>query len=169
MSDYETIDSGMQVSWQMPKALKKQLLAFAGQLFLVVSRPRQGRSLWYLLTNEPIHCNEDAWHVVFAYARRWQVEMSYRFGKSELAMESLRLWSWANRLKLLLMVTLVYSFLLSLLHPDLQPLCQQLLRYNCHRTGKRSRNSSTPLYRLRSALSRLWLAYPPSPYPQNVG
>jgi len=132
-------------------------------LWLVVSRPGKGREPWYLLTSEPIHCAEDAWRIVFAYARRWQVEMAWRYSKSELAMESPRLWFWENRLKLLLMATLAYAFLLSLLDPALQDLRQWLLRHWCHRTGKRSREVSAPLYRLRSALSQLWLAYRPPP------
>ena len=88
-------------------------------LWLVVSRPGQGRKPWYLLTNEPIATVDDAWKVVFAYARRWQVELCYRACKTDLAMESPRLWFWENRLKLLLMVSLLYSFLLSLLDPKM--------------------------------------------------
>ena len=84
------------------------------QLWLIVSRPGKGRRPWYLLTNEPIATPDDAWTIVLAYARRWQVEMCYRACKTDLAMESPRLWYWHNRLKLLLMVSLVYSFLLSL-------------------------------------------------------
>ena len=37
--------------------------------------------------------------------------------KTDLDMESPRFWFWENRLKLLLMVRLLYSFLLSLLDP----------------------------------------------------
>jgi hypothetical protein len=129
-------------------------------LWLVVSRPGSGREPWYLLTNEPILSVDDAWHIVFAYARRWQVETTFRFSKTELAMESPRLWFWDNRLKLMLMVTLVYAFLLSLLQIP-QPLRDALLRTWCHRTGKRYRDASIPLYRFRSALSRLWASYPP--------
>lgn len=130
-------------------------------LWLVVSRPGKGREPWYLLTNEPIHSADDAWRIVFAYARRWQVETTFRYSKTELAMESPRLWFWDNRLKLMLMVTLVYAFLLSLLSlPEL--VWTALLRAWCHRTGKRYREASIPLYRFRSALSRLWAAYPPS-------
>jgi hypothetical protein len=128
-------------------------------LWLVVARRGRGQEPWYLLTSEPIRSVEDAWRVVFSYARRWQIEMSWRYGKSELAMESPRLWTWERRLKLLLMATLAYTFLLSLLHPEHSALLHWLLRFWCHRTGKRSRDASTPLYRLRSALSRLWLAY----------
>lgn len=86
--------------------------------------------------------------------------MSFRFQKSELALESPRLWNWERRLKLLLMVTLAYAFLLALLRlpPEWR---QQMLRRWCHRTGKRSRHTPTPLYRLRQALSNLFAAHPP--------
>ena len=131
-----------------------------GELCLVVSRPGKGRKPWYLLTNEKIATPHDAWRVVLAYARRWQVEMCYRACKTDLAMESPRLWFWENRLKLLLMASLVYAFLLSLLDPGLAPLVQDLLRTWCHRTGKRYRQAAIPLSRLRAALSALWLAYP---------
>ena len=87
--------------------------------------------------------------------------MAYRFSKTELAMESPRLWFWDNRLKLMLMVSLVYAFLLSLLAPAFADRVCWLLRFWCHRIGKRHRVASLPLYRLRSALSRLWLHHPP--------
>jgi hypothetical protein len=136
---------------------------YPGPLWMVVSRPGKGREPWYLLTSEPALTAKDAWRIIFAYARRWQIEMSFRYGKSELAMESPRLWKWENRLKLLMMATLVYAFLLSLLDPSHELLRQWLLRWWCHRTGKRNRDASVPLYRLRSAISRLWSDFrPPS-------
>jgi DDE family transposase len=135
--------------------------SYPAPLWLVVSRPGKGREPWYLLTSEPVLTTSDAWRIVFAYARRWQIEMSFRYGKSELAVESPRLWRWDRRLKLLLMVTLVYAFLLSLLDHSHELLRQWLLRCWCHRTGKRNRDASVPLYRLRSAISRLWLDFPP--------
>ncbi len=141
---------------------------FDDQLWLVVSRPGHGREPWYLLTNEPVLSVDDACRIVFAYARRWQIETAFRFSKTELAMESPRLWFWHNRIKLMLMVTLVYAFLLSLLAlPEF--LRDALLRSWCHRTGKRYRDASIPLYRFRSALSRLWASYPPSLIFQNSG
>ena len=141
------------------------------ELWLVVSRPGKGRRPWYLLTNEPITTPEDAWLIVLAYARRWQVEMCYRACKTDLAMESPRLWFWETRLKLLLMVSLVYSFLLSLLTPTCDTLLARLLRDWCHRTGKRYRQAAIPLSRIRAALSALWLAHPPhfSFRPSNSG
>ena len=132
-------------------------------LFLVVSRPGYGRKPWYLLTSEPVHTPEQAWNVVFAYARRWQIEMSLRFTKCELAFESPRLLAWQARLKFLLIASLAYAFLLSLL-PNTDFLFQLISTF-CHRTGKWSQDVSTPLYRLRLALSRLWLRFRPHSLP----
>ena len=135
---------------------------YAGPLFLMVARSGGGREPWYLLTNEAIRTAEDAWRVVFAYARRWQIEMCFRYNKSELAMESPRVWDWESRLKLLLLVTLAYAFLLSLLHDAYESLREWVLRNYCHRTGKRHREATMALYRLRWALSRLWQAHHPT-------
>jgi hypothetical protein len=129
-------------------------------LWLVVAR-RKGQSPWYLLTSEPAHSPELAWQIVLAYARRWQVEMALRYNKCELAFESPRLFQWRSRQKLLLIAGLAYAFLLSLLTPTLASLATWLLRTFCHRTGKRSRETPAPLYRLRFALSFLWLTHPP--------
>jgi hypothetical protein len=128
-------------------------------LWLVVARPGSGREPWYLLTNEPISTSEDAWRVVLAYARRWNIEMAIRFDKCELAFESPRLRKWDTQLRLLLIATLAFAFLLSLL--PLDNIVSWLLQTWCHRTGKWRLKVKTPLYRLRSALCRLWLTYPP--------
>lgn len=133
----------------------------AQPLWLVIARLGQGREPWYLLTNEPLRTLEDAWRVVFAYARRWQIELMWRYTKSELAFESPRVWEWEVRLKLLLLATLAYAFLLHLLDSSCDALRVVLLRLWCHRTGKRYRQVTAPLYRLRSAISRLWQTDPP--------
>lgn len=121
-----------------------------------------GRLPWYLLTNEAVANEEEAWQVVFAYVRRWQIEQTWRYDKSELAFQSPRLWHWAEREKLLLMASLAYAFLLSLLAPCYDFLRRWLLRHYCHRTGWQCRQAKAPLYRLRNALSRLWQKYPPN-------
>ena len=144
-------------------ALPVRLPDLSRRLWLVVSRPGPGRTPWYLLTSEPIRSADDAWNVIFAYARRWQIEMSIRFTKTELAFESPRLYRWEARLKCLLLATLAYAFLLSLLVRPATWL--RLFDLACHRTGKWSRDRSAPLYRLRLALSRLWLAYRPASLP----
>jgi hypothetical protein len=135
----------------------------ARPLWLVVARSKRGREPWYLLTSDVIHTAEEAWTVVLAYARRWQIEQSWRYTKSELGCESPRVWKWERREKLLLMVTLLYAFLLSLLAAEVEALREACLRWGCHRTGKRSRRVAAPLYRLRAALSRFLGAYPASP------
>lgn len=132
-------------------------------LWLIVSRQGQGQKPWYLLTNQPLASVDQAFHFALAYARRWQIELAWRYAKSDLAFQSPRLWSWDNRLKLLLLATLAYAFLLSLLAPLLHGLLTLLLRHWCHRTGERCRDASTPLYRLRSALARLWSYFPRPP------
>ena len=76
-------------------------------------------------------------------------------------MESPRLQQWEPRRKLLLLVTLVSAFLLSLLGQEHDLLRQYLLDRWSHGTGRRARQTRAPLYRLRWALSRLWQAYPP--------
>lgn len=141
----------------------------ADQLSLVKVRAR--KTMWYLVTNLPIHTEEEAWKIVFAYRRRWQIELSFRSGKSELGMESPRLWSWENRLKLLGIVTLVYAFLLFLLNPLSKNVVSQMFQMTCHRTGKRYRDVIVPLYRVRWALSRLWNDHRPvlgSVFPPNM-
>lgn len=128
-------------------------------LWLVVGRPKGGKA-WHFLTNLPVESLEEAWRILFTYARRWQVELVFRFLKSELALESPRLWFWENRLKLLAIVALLYAFLVSLLLPPFDPLRTYLLIAFCKRTGKRHRSAAMPLYRLRIALSRLLLCHP---------
>ena len=154
---------GRRHCWRTTRVLALPVThpAYAQQLWLVVARRGQGESPWYLLTTETVQTLEDAWQVVLAYARRWQIELTWRYSKSELAMESPRLWTWERRHKLLLLAALAYAFLLTLLHPALAPLRTWLLRHWCHRTGRRCRQAAAPLYRLRAALSRLWLATAP--------
>lgn len=122
----------------------------------MVARPK-GHPAWHFLTNEPIRTKDDAWRIVLAYRRRWQVETAFRFLKSELAIESPRLWFRQNRLKLFALVALIYAFLLSLLVDHL--LLATLLTNWCRRTGKRHSQAAVPLYRIRSAIARLWLAH----------
>lgn len=137
-------------------------------LWLVVSRPGNGKTPWYLLTNLPVHSPQEAWGIIFGYNRRWQVEMSLRFDKSELAFECPRLMKRENREKLLGIAALAYAFLLSLVHPDSQITQNYLLRFWCHRTGKRSLRIQAPLYRLRLALSQLWLSFRPPCLPRLI-
>jgi hypothetical protein len=130
-------------------------------LWLVVCRSK-GREPWYLLTDEAVNSPQDAWRIVFCYSRRWQIEQTWRYDKSELAFQSPRVWNWQVRLKLLALATLAYAFLFHLLAPRYGPLRLWLLRHYCHRTGQHLRRVKAPLYRLRNALSRLWQQHPPN-------
>jgi hypothetical protein len=125
-------------------------------LYLVVSR-WPGRHPWYLLTNEPVTSVEQAWEIVRIYHLRWQIELVWRFDKSELGFQSPRVWDWENRLKLLALATLAYAFLLSLMQACWELLRLWLLRQFAHQTGLRAWRVRAPLYRLRQALSWLWL------------
>lgn len=128
--------------------------AYGAQLYVI--RVRMQGEVSYLITNERVETEAQAWDIFFSYKRRWQMETSFRYAKCELAMESPRLWSFENRLKLLGIVLLVYAFLLYVLEDVYTELINRLLRLKCHRTGKRCREARVPLYRLRWALSRLW-------------
>jgi hypothetical protein len=132
-------------------------------LHLIVVRSTAWQQPWYLLTNEAIESPEDSLRVILAYARRWQIEWSFRFQKSELGIEHARLRKWEDQRKLLAMVSLVYAFFLSLLEGQMQVVLSWLLRFWDHQTGERARTTQQPLYRLRRALARLWDDYRPRP------
>lgn len=143
-------------------ALPVRHAEYRGQLWLVVVRQGKGREPWYLLTNEPVETEQQAWDIAFSYVSRWKIEEQFRFEKSELLIESLRLREWEPRRKLLLLVTLAYGFLLAALAPVLLlPRSQLLVRWQ-QRADWRQWRAKLPLYRLRWALSRLWLTHPPA-------
>src|SRR3989440_1999029 len=134
---------------------------YQGPLWLVVVRQGRGREPWYLLTNEPVETAEQAWDLTFSYVRRWKIEESFRFQKSDLQIDSLRLRAWEPRRKMLLLVTLAYGFLLWLLSPPLWLARSKLLLHWCQRADWRLWRAKVPVYRLRWALSRLWQTHPP--------
>lgn len=122
-------------------------------LTLIVIRDKQhARSPMYLLTSRQVDSLGVAWQTFFYYMHRWNIEQAFRFGKSELAMESPRLWFFQNTLKLLNIVSLVYDFLLRCLR-NWRSWAYALLDTWCPRTGERYRKASIPLYRLRSAIA----------------
>jgi len=123
------------------------------QLCLVIIRDKNNyTNPMYLLTNLEIKETAHAWELFFTYMHRWEIEQSFRCCKSELGMESPRLWFFQNTLKLLGMLTLVYDFLLRMIS-RWKPWTQLLLSNWCHRTGNRYRQATIPIYRLRAAIS----------------
>jgi len=123
------------------------------QLYLIIVRDKNNyNGPMYLITSLVIENAAQAWEIMFTYIHRWEAEQGFRFLKSEMGLESPRLWFWDNRMKLMAIVALVYDFLLRTL-TNWKSWVQLFLRQWCHRTGKRYRNASIPLYRLRMAIS----------------
>lgn len=126
-------------------------------LFLIIVRDKRNHnSPLYLLTSLTIETKSQAWEILFSYMHRWEVEQGFRFLKSEMGIESPRLWFWENRKKLYAIVTLVYDFLLTIARnwKDWVPI---FLVNWAHRTGKRYREASIPLYRIRMAITNCLL------------
>jgi len=125
------------------------------QLYLVIIRDKNySNSPMYLITSVPIVDRKTAWEMCFSYIHRWEIEQSFRCCKSELAMESPRLWFFERTLKLLAIVSLVYDFLLRMLG-NWKSWANQIFNKWCRRTGNRYRNAAIPIYRLRAAISMM--------------
>jgi hypothetical protein len=92
-----------------------------------------------------------AWEVFFSYIQRWDIEQAFRFNKSELGIQSIRLWEWENRKKMMAIVMLVYDFLLRLFR-NWKLIAWAIINQWCKRTGKRLAKVNQPLYRLRDAI-----------------
>ncbi len=153
---YRDVEDGSKKGWSRRGVVAVPIrhAAYAGPLWLVVGRGE--KDPWYLVTNLPIETEEQAWDVVKMYSRRWKIEETFRFKKSEMGVESVCSRSWEAREKLLALVTLAYTYLLSLCDPAVERIKTRLLRQGCHRTGKRYQEVKIPLYRIRWAISFLW-------------
>ena len=126
---------------------------------LVVCRDaKKAQEPMYLLTNCEVKTKTQAWKVLFSYMRRWAIEQTFRFNKSELALESPRLWFWENRQKIMGIVSLVYDFLLQMLK-NWRSIVSIIINKWCPRTGKRQLDTQLPLYRFRIALEHLFDNY----------
>lgn len=125
------------------------------KLTLITCKPTTpGHEPLHLITNQTIQKPKDAWKVVFSYMRRWLIEQTFRYNKSELALESPRLWYWENRLKLMAIVALVYDFLLQILR-NWSSMAWITINTWCPRTGKKLAQAQAPLYRLRFAIQTI--------------
>lgn len=123
------------------------------ELTLIIIRDKKNyQGPMYLLTSIEVDTKQLAWEMMHTYFHRWEAEQGFRFLKSELGLESPRLWFWDNRMKLMGIVTLVYDFMLQMLR-NWKTWVMPFMRNYCHRTGERYRNASIPLYRFRMAIS----------------
>ncbi|MFK7810230.1 MAG: transposase [Saprospiraceae bacterium] len=128
------------------------------QLYLVIVRDKNNyNSPMYLVTNVKIENAADAWKMMHAYMKRWDIEQAFRCCKAELGCESPRLWFFKNTLKLLSILTLVYDFLLRMIC-NWKPWVQRLFQQWAYRTGNRYRQATIPIYRLRAAVSNVLLS-----------
>lgn len=120
---------------------------------LVVIRPKNvnAQHPMYLLTNQEIDTSGMAWEMFFSYIQRWDIEQAFRFLKSELGIQSIRLHEFKNRLKLMALVTLVFEFLLTL-YRNWQAVAWVWINTLCPRTDKRFLKARLPIYRLRMAM-----------------
>lgn len=135
-------------------AVQVRHASYPGELWVVIVR--RGGEPWYLVTNRRIETEEQAWECYKAYCRRWQVETVFRFEKSELEIETIRIWKMEKRKKLLHMISLVHAILLHFLDEKYKDLVEWILNEYCHRTGKKQKEAKVPIYRLRWALSRFF-------------
>ena len=110
----------------------------------------------YLLTNVEVDSVGIAWEIFFSYIQRWDIEQAFRFNKSELGIEGIRLRKFENRLKMMALVMLVYQFLLQFWR-NWQSAALLIIRRWCPRNGKKLNEARLPLYRLRMALFALLL------------
>jgi len=109
--------------------------------------------------------------IVRTFARLWQVECAFRFGKSDLGAENVRVRTWEHRPKLLGLLRLPYAFLVQLL--DASPDRVRVLRLGCHRTGRRvetasGKSSQPPRRRCRFCGGDSLVAVDCSPPPSYV-
>lgn len=115
---------------------------------------KPGNEPFHLIASQAVTTSRVAWKLVFSYMRRWMIEQAFRFNKSELALESPRLWFWDNRLKLMAIVSIVYDFLLQIVR-NWESMTWITVNIWCPRTGKRLSEVQVPLYRLRFALQAI--------------
>ena len=124
------------------------------QLYLIVVRNKSfvHQQPMYLLTDIETDSTGIAWELFFSYIKRWDIEQAFRFNKSELGIQSCRLWEFENRLKVMALVTLVYDFLLQTWREH-NAKARLWINAWCPRTGNKLREIKMPLYRLRAAFA----------------
>ena len=108
-----------------------------------------------------------AWEIFHSYIQRWDIEQAFRFNKSELGIESIRLYAFDKRLKMMALVTLVYDFLLQFWR-NWKAAALMLINKWCPRTHKRFLKAQMPIYRPRAALFALLFTLM-AQYPREVG
>ena len=122
-------------------------------MFLIVVRHKtiKGQQPMYLLTNQQVDTVGMAWEIFYDYMQRWDIEQAFRFNKSEMAIQTIRVLKFENRLKMMALVSIIYQFLLQFWR-KWQGTAKLIIRKWCPRTDKRLEKVRLPLYRLRIAI-----------------
>lgn len=120
-------------------------------LIVVRQKTRKGQQPMYLLTDLIVDSVGLAWEIFKSYILRWDIEQAFRFNKTELGIQAIRLKEFQNRLKMMAMVTLIYEFLLQFWRNWHTAACLVIKKW-CPRTDKRLDQNRLPLYRLRLAI-----------------
>lgn len=125
-------------------------------LIVVRQKTIKGQQPMYLLTDVEVDSIGLAWEIFKSYIQRWDIEQAFRFLKSELGIQAIRLRDFENRLKMMALVTLSYEFLLQFWR-NWHLSAFLFIKKWCHRTDNRFDNTRLPLYRLRLALANCLL------------
>ena len=120
-------------------------------LIVVRQKTIKGQQPMYLLTDITVDSVGIAWEIFKSYIQRWDIEQAFRFNKSELGIQAIRLQDFENRLKMMALVTLIYEFLLQLWR-NWHAAALGIMKKWCPRTDKRFDKYKLPLYRLRLAI-----------------
>jgi hypothetical protein len=127
-----------------------------GELTLVVQWLADIDEPWLLLTNEPVHGEEDAWRIVRCYWRRMEIEQTFRYLKSEVGLESFRVREFTAIERMVALGMVIYAFLIELL-ADQGPLVSLLCRLTRWLGLKTEKETA---YKLRWGINRLLTALP---------
>jgi hypothetical protein len=127
-----------------------------GDLTLVVQWLADIEEPWLLLTNEPVHGEEDAWRIVRCYWRRMEIEQSFRYLKSEVGLESFRVREFAAIERMVALGMVIYAFLIELLETS-GPLISFLCRLTRWLGLKAEKETA---YKLRWGINRLLTGLP---------
>jgi Transposase DDE domain len=121
-------------------------------LIVVRHKTIKGQQPMYRLTDAEVDSIGIAWEIFKSYIHRWDIEQAFRFLKSELGIQAIRLRDVENRRKMMALVTLIYEFLRQFWRNGHLSAFLFIKKW-CQRTDKRLDDNRLPLYRLSLAFA----------------
>ena len=75
-------------------------------MYLIVVRHKtiKNQQPMYLLTHQEVDTVGMAWEIFYDYMQRWDIEQAFRFNKSEIAIQTIRLLKFEKQLKMMALV-----------------------------------------------------------------